>query len=105
MAKQSRIELINTLFSYKTSPFWYRGYVKEEINETAVDSTLNLLDVGKVVVGHTIVRDVRYFYNEKIIAIDTQHYKGDSEGLLIENGTEYRIENNGKRSAILGLKK
>lgn len=100
LAEQSRIELINTLFSSKTSPFWFRGYVKEEINENAIDSTLNKYEVDKVVVGHTIVSDVRYFYNEKIIAIDTWHRKGDSEGLLIENGIEYRIEKNGKRSAI-----
>ena len=51
-------------------------------------------------VGHSVVRDVSYFYDKKVIGIDTRHAKGDSEGLLIENGNEFRLDKYGTRQQI-----
>jgi len=100
LAKQSGDTLARTIYNSKYSPFWYRGYVKESILESEIDSTLNNFGIGKIVVGHTIVEDVRYFYNKKIIGIDTDHAEGDTEGFFYENGVEYRVDIFGIRSSI-----
>lgn len=96
-ARQSGDTLVSTVFRSKFSPFWYRGYVEETIKEESLNLTLKIFDVNKIIVGHTIVNDVRYFYNGKVIAIDTDHAEGDTEGLLIEDGIEYRVDKNGNR--------
>lgn len=99
-ARTSGDTLISTIFRSKYSPFWYRGYVEQTIKEDSLNLTLKIFDVNKIVVGHTIVDDVKYFYNSKIIAIDTDHASGDTEGLLIENGLEYRVDISGNRSTV-----
>ena len=68
--------------------------------ESDLDNTLYSFAVNKIVVGHTIVDDVRYFYNKKVIGIDTDHAEGDTEGLLIENGAEYRVDKAGIHCAL-----
>lgn len=99
-AKLSGDTLVKLLYNSKLCPFWYRGYVDQTILESDLDITLNSFDVNKTVVGHTIVDDVRYFYNKKVIGIDTDHAEGDTEGLLIENGAEYRVDRSGTRTPI-----
>ena len=99
-ARVSGDTLVSTIFRSKYSPFWYRGYVQETIKEDSLNITLKIFDVEKIVVGHTIVDDVRYFYQGKVIAIDTDHASGDTEGLLIENGNEYRVDRAGNKYEI-----
>lgn len=99
-ARQSGDTLVSTVFSSKYSPFWYRGYVEETIKEESLDLTLKIFNVNKIVVGHTIVDDVRYFYSKKVIGIDTDHAEGDTEGLLIENGSEFRVDKTGIKTLI-----
>ena len=99
-ARQSGDTLMGTIFRSKYSPFWYRGYVEETIKEDSLDLTLRIFDVDKIVVGHTIVDDVRYFYSRKVIGIDTDHAEGDTEGLLIEERKEYRVDRSGIKYEI-----
>lgn len=96
-ARQSSDTLVSTIFKSKFSPFWYRGYVEETIKEDSLNLSLKIFDVNKIVVGHTIVDDIRYFYNGNVIAIDTHHAEGDTEGLLIEERNEYRVDKQGNR--------
>ncbi len=100
MAVKSNTDLPRTIYDSKTSPFWYRGYIRESTSQEAVNQTLKKYSVRKIVVGHTLVEDVSYFYDKKVIGIDTKHVKGDSEGLLIENGKEFRIDKYGTRYRI-----
>ncbi len=99
-ARQSGDTLVSTIFRSKYSPFWYRGYVEETIREESLNLTLELFNVNKIVVGHTMVDDIRYFYNGKVIAIDTDHAEGDTEGLLIEERKEYRVDRSGIKYEI-----
>jgi len=99
-ASESKDELLATLFSSEDSPFWYRGYINESISQEVLNAILARYEASKIVVGHSLVDDVRYYYDGKVIAIDTQHAIGDSEGLLIDNGVEYRVDVKGKKSAI-----
>jgi hypothetical protein len=96
-ALECKDEFLVSLFGDKTSPFWYRGYVSETIDEAVLNTILTKYDVSKIVVGHSLVDDVRYFYNGKVIAIDTKHSSGDAEALLIDSDKEYRVDITGKR--------
>lgn len=96
-AKQSGDKLHNILYSGKFSPFWYRGYIKQTITEPELDKIISNFEVSTIIVGHTIVEDVKSFYNGKVIGIDTDHAGGDTEGLLIEDGKYYRTNIQGNR--------
>lgn len=87
-------------YSGDFSPFWYRGYINKTMDEQVLNSIEKHFNVNRIVVGHSIVEDVSYFYNKKVIGIDTHHAKGDSEGLFVEDGREYRIDGAGMRYPI-----
>ncbi len=79
-------------------PLWYRGYIMEPLaSKEQVDSTLVLFNVNKIVVGHTLVPQITSFFGGKVVGIDVPHAKGFSEGLLIENKKQYRINLKGDR--------
>ncbi len=61
---------------------------------------LSIFGSEKIIVGHTIVENIEYFYNGKIIGVDTDHAEGDTEGLIIENGTIYRADKFGNKSEL-----
>jgi hypothetical protein len=96
-AREDKDEFLVALFSSEDSPFWYRGYVNETASQELIDNTLTKYEAHMIVIGHSLVDDVRYFYNKKVIAIDTHHATGDSEGLLVESGSEYRVDITGKQ--------
>lgn len=91
---------LDVLFSSETSPFWYRGVAKEEVPGGLVDMTLEQFSARYIVHGHTVVDEVAKLYNGKVIAIDTKHAKGISQGLLYKQGIFYRIDSRGKRNLL-----
>ena len=88
------------IYSGDFSPFWYRGYINETMDEQVLNSIEDHFNINKIVVGHSMVDDVSYFYNKKVIGIDTHHARGDSEGFLVEGGKEFRIDGGGIRYPI-----
>ena len=89
-----------------SSPFWFRGLamkMKQYEKETQkdLDKTLRYLLGQKVVIGHTVVRDICTDYDGKVIKIDLKHgvtkNSSKTKGLLIENGIEYKVDDLGKR--------
>lgn len=96
------------LTSFNTSPYWYRGYFKNDLSEEEIDKGLNKFNAKAVIVGHTIQSKVNRKYNGKVIGIDVKHpvdyYKYfpeiKSEGLLIDNGKYYRILANGESKEL-----
>jgi hypothetical protein len=99
-AQECKDDLVSLLYNGETSPFWYRGYISQTTEESTLDTILSKYEVSKIVVGHSLVDDIRYFYNKRVIAIDTKHAEGDAEALLIESGGEYRVDITGKRFPI-----
>ncbi len=86
------------LFDGDYAPFWYRGYFLEpRATQGLVDSTLSFYQVGKIIVGHDIIDSVSSFYQGKVIGIDVNEHEGNSQGLLIENNTYYKIDLTGKK--------
>jgi hypothetical protein len=92
------------LTSSRTSPYWYRGYFKNDLSQEEIDIGLNKFNAKAVIVGHTIQSKVNRTYNGKVIGIDVKHPQDyyeyfpeiTSEGLLIANGKYYRVFENGE---------
>ena len=94
-------EKVTIFFNSSTSPFWYRGYFMDPLaTEAQVDKSLSLYNVKHIVVGHTIVENIKTLYNGKIIAIDVNHHEGNHQALLIENNCFYSLISNGEKTKI-----
>lgn len=94
-ALESNNPLVASLFSGDHSPFWYRGYTDGSLASADLNNVMKQYGVSRVVVGHSLVNDVSYYHNGKIIDIDTRHADGDSEGFLLDHDTEYKVDLSG----------
>lgn len=96
------------LTSSKTSPYWYRGYYKNDLSQKDVENGLKKFNAETVIVGHTVQSKVNRKFNGKVIGIDVKHPqdyydyfpKRKSEGLLIDKGKYYRVFENGEMKEI-----
>jgi len=92
---------LETSILYSDSgPFWYRGLYKgsPQVIEQQVDSSLSRFSSRHLMTGHTVVADtVSMFFRGKLFNTDTQHAKGFSEGLLLEDDKFYRVDAGGNR--------
>ena len=90
------------------SPLWYRGMVKSsetvpypKMDENQMDKTLKRYNVAQIIIGHTIVSDISYDYNHKLLRINVVHgkekFSGKTFGILIENNTIYKINDLGEK--------
>jgi hypothetical protein len=64
-------------------------------SQTELDAVLMFYNSQKIVIGHSVVNEVSYDYNDKVIKIDVKHgptkNSENTQGLLIENGIEYLV--------------
>lgn len=90
----------------KKGPFWYRGLITDykyynKATAKDLDRLLKTYRVQKIVLGHSVVDSVSTDYNGKVLRIDVLHgkekYSSQTQGLLIENGIEYKIDATGKK--------
>jgi hypothetical protein len=88
----------------KYGPLWYRGFMYDFpdeglISKNEVVNVLETLGASKFVIAHSHVESVTFLYDESVIAIDVPVHKTEviSEGLLIENGSYYRLKYNGEK--------
>jgi cytochrome oxidase Cu insertion factor (SCO1/SenC/PrrC family) len=97
-------EKANIIMSAKVGPFWHRDYYSGAKAESMIDSTLQKFQVNYIVTGHTIVADtISVHHSNKVINTDTKHASGNSEALLVEKSSFFRVSATGKR--ILLFKK
>lgn len=99
-SREIQDEKLQFLLSSKESPYWFRGIAKQEVDIKEVEAVLKYYNAHKMVVGHTLVPNITYLYNKKVINIDTDHAKGKTKGLLIQSGKEYSIDIYGKKTKI-----
>jgi len=95
--KKTNDIVMNNLFSTKKSLYWYRGYFDSTTTNEQVLKALSKYDASGIIVGHTIVENVTSLYDGRVIAIDTDHAAGISQGLLIENNKLYRTDDTGEK--------
>jgi hypothetical protein len=88
------------LFSSKHAPFWNRDYVNEDADKEQIETTLKLYNASAIVVGHTVVKQVKKLYNGKVIAIDTKHADGNSQGVFYNENKFYSIDTTGARKEL-----
>lgn len=89
-------------------PIWYRGMVGYEshvaLKEDMLDEMLKHYNVKRIIVGHTVMSDVRTFYKGKVIAINVDNQKNynnkNGRGILIENGKTYVINDYGDKKIL-----
>ncbi|GHT08114.1 hypothetical protein FACS189426_02930 [Bacteroidia bacterium] len=99
----------NLLLDNYEGVLWYRGYFKNQDNynrstQADIDSICNYFGVEKIIVGHTIVDEIKTYYNGKIINIDVTRNddigKNRPSALLIENNKFYAIDELGRNFLI-----
>ena len=101
----------DTLYKYLNmeSPLWYRGYFEDwsdykQATQSEVDAVCNFYKVQKIIVGHTIVEEIKTHFNGKVIGIDViRHYdnkKNKPSALLIENEKFYSVNELGQKFPI-----
>lgn len=112
MKNKARKALSDTLdFLYGSyGPIWYRGLVQDEpkrrpVSADTLDLIRNRYDVDHIIVGHTIFRNVRTFYDGRVIDVNVDNAvnrrKRRSRALLIENGCYYSVTDRGKRKKLI----
>ena len=91
------------------SPLWYRGYFSDwgnykKATQTEVDAVCKYYGVNKIIVGHTIVDEIKTHYNGKVIGIDVQrnhdNKKQKPSALLIENNQYYTVDEHGRKFPV-----
>ncbi len=93
-------QLLHLLFSGEDSPFWYRGYYNGLITEEIIDVILARFEVTTIITGHTMVEQVRSYFNGKVINVNTDHASGNSEGLVITKNQHFYRAMDKKRERI-----
>ena len=100
---------LETLVLGDSGPLWYRGYFEEhdeysKATQIDIDEICNYYDVNKIIVGHTIVNEIKSSYNGKIIGIDVMRYSDDSKNkpsvLLIEEEQIFAVDSHGKKFLV-----
>jgi len=73
-------------------------------SQTELDDVLMFYNSQKIVIGHSVVNEVTYDYNNKVIKIDVKHglnkNSENTQGLLIENGIEYIVNGLGVKMKL-----
>ncbi|MGB5822183.1 MAG: metallophosphoesterase [Saonia sp.] len=101
-------KVIDFLYGAK-GPFWYRGLVMNRLNYKKIKAVdleriLSHYNSKKIVIGHTIVKDISTGYSGKVIMVDVPHghdkFTGKTKGILIENGKEFSIDDLGNKISL-----
>lgn len=93
---------IDPFFTGKSSLFWYRGYFFEpKATEAEVSKTLQVFEVKRIIVGHTIVKgNVAFYYDGKVLGMDVDRHKGDNQAAIYENGKWFAVNDKGESRMI-----
>lgn len=100
---------VENFISGKKGIYWYRGLAMDykyypKITEMELNQVLAFYDADKIVFGHTVKDDITKEFNGKAINTDIKHGQekntGKTKGILIENGTEYKIDDKGNKQEI-----
>ncbi|HEU4334926.1 MAG TPA: metallophosphoesterase [Candidatus Eisenbacteria bacterium] len=84
----------------KEGLIWYRGYLKDPIDEKAMDAILAEVEARRVVVGHTIVREVGFVLGGRVLALDVRQGEGVNQAALLEKGEWHRLHSDGRKEKL-----
>lgn len=90
-----------TVFNRKAGVFWYRGMAKGQLAPETVGDILGHFGARRIIIGHTLQKDVSAYYGGRVICIDLFHEENMRQGLvrtlLIENGEYFIKDSRGER--------
>lgn len=76
---------------------WFRGYVKDPlVSPEDVAHALDTFGVKRVIVGHSLVPQIGFRFDRRVLAIDVLHAGGSSEAALAVDGVWRRLSKDGK---------
>jgi hypothetical protein len=96
---------IDELIMGPNGPFWYRGIAQQEIGQKEIEQLLGQYGLVKMVIGHTILGEIKTLYQGKVIAIDLEHQKNSEEGImqaLFGKGNKFYVINQDGRLSGIG---
>ena len=97
-------ELAKDIFIGKESPIWYRGLAQEKETQAEVEKTLLAFGASKMILGHTIIDNIKYLYGEKVILINVDHRMNSGNGkmfaLWFENNKFSVVDNKGNKTNL-----
>ena len=75
-------------------------------NQQDLEKVLHFYKGSKIVIGHSIVSDIKSDYEGRVIKIDLKHgqqkFSGKTKGLLIQEGQLYKVDDTGNQRQIHG---
>ena len=81
----------------------YKQHYKK-MDDSSYDRIFTQFEVDKLVIGHTVVRDIHLDRNNSLINIDVKHgqekFSGKTKGILIEEGTIFVVDDKGGKAQI-----
>lgn len=92
------------------SPLWYRGYFSDwgnykKATQTEVEVVCKYYGVNKIIVGHTIVDEIKNHYEGRVIGINVKREYNNKKNqkpsaLLIENYQYYAVDEHGRKFPV-----
>ena len=82
---------------------WYRGLINtnENMNEAVLNDILNSIGVKKIIVGHTMIKEVSAFFDGRVIDVNVNNKKnmkrGTSRGVFITPHDIWPVDGTGRR--------
>lgn len=93
--------LLTLASGYPDGLIWYRGYLNEPIFPVAqIDAVLAAFAVKRIVIGHTIVKDIGLHHGGRVLAVDVHHARGISQAALRDADGWFRLLPTGERVAL-----
>ena len=84
----------------KLGPLWYRGYFKDPISSEAMESILKSVGATRLIVGHTVAKEIGFALGGRVLAIDVAHAEGTSQAALREGGAWFRVKSDGTKEKL-----
>ena len=88
-----------------SGPFWYRGYLEDNIKykkvtNTDLDKILNYYNVSKILTGHTNVEKIFGYFDNKVFMLDVPFYSNTNyiNALLFQNDNLFLLNSSGTKT-------
>ena len=107
--RKSHSEFCKFLYGNR-GPIWYRGLVLKTkkwspLPGDSLDMVLRRYDVDRIYVGHTIFKDIRQFYNGRVVAVNVDNQKNHDHnrgrGVLIDDGKVFVVSDKGVKKKLM----
>ena len=72
-------------------PMWYRGYIEDPISSTEIKKIREYFDVEKIIIGHTLVKEISSLHDNQVYAVDANRRDDSHMALLVEYGHHFVV--------------